>query len=801
MEMNSYQLETHPVCRPESAVQGEHYRITVLTPSLFRLEYSSSGVFEDRPTQAVLNRDFSVPAFHVKETREELSIYTEFLELHYNRQPFDANGLSIRVKGGTGWEWSWNYGKSPRNLNGTARTLDETNGEIPLEPGLMSRDGYSLIDDSHSMVLTDDGWVTPCRKSDIDLYFFGYGHRYLECLKDFYYLCGKTPLLPRYVFGNWWSRYHRYTEAEYKELIERFETEQIPFSIAVVDMDWHLVDDVDPKYGGGWTGYTWNKNFFPDPKAFMAWLHEHGLKITLNVHPADGVRAFEEPYERVAKAMGMDPSEELPVQFDPSDPKFMEVYLKELHHPLEEEGVDFWWIDWQQGTVTKIPGLDPLWMLNHYHYLDSAWKGTRPLTFSRYAGVGSHRYPVGFSGDTVISWESLQFQPYFTSTASNIGYGWWSHDIGGHMRGVRDEELMARWTQLGVFSPINRLHSTDNPFNGKEPWNFDRITEHVMKKYLRLRHSMVPYLYTMNRRASHDDIPLILPMYYLEPEQPETYEIKNEYYFGSELLVSPITRPQDPTARAGSADTWLPEGLWADFFSGLVYRGGRMMELWRDLENMPVLMKAGAIIPLKDLSVYDNSTDIPSQMEVRIFPAADGKFTLWEDEGDTPADADENWAWTELTMNCTAAESSSGRCSTYFRVCPACGNLSVLPQKRSWKLVFTGVSDVPVKVTVNGTESEVPVSFCRETASLIVKLPETAVSEEICVYFPEGITLSDGNRTERCFELLKKAQIEYDKKLQIITTIKKQGRDAVATLAAMHLNPAVFGELCEILMA
>ena len=413
MEMNSYQLETHPVCRPESAVQGEHYRITVLTPSLFRLEYSSSGVFEDRPTQAVLNRDFSVPAFHVKETREELSIYTEFLELHYNRQPFDANGLSIRVKGGTGWEWSWNYGKSPRNLNGTARTLDETNGEIPLEPGLMSRDGYSLIDDSHSMVLTDDGWVTPCRKSDIDLYFFGYGHRYLECLKDFYYLCGKTPLLPRYVFGNWWSRYHRYTEAEYKELIERFETEQIPFSIAVVDMDWHLVDDVDPKYGGGWTGYTWNKNFFPDPKAFMAWLHEHGLKITLNVHPADGVRAFEEPYERVAKAMGMDPSEELPVQFDPSDPKFMEVYLKELHHPLEEEGVDFWWIDWQQGTVTKIPGLDPLWMLNHYHYLDSAWKGTRPLTFSRYAGVGSHRYPVGFSGDTVISWESLQFQPYF----------------------------------------------------------------------------------------------------------------------------------------------------------------------------------------------------------------------------------------------------------------------------------------------------------------------------------------------------------------------------------------------------
>ena len=89
---------------------------------------------------------------------------------------------------------------------------------------------------------------------------------------------------------------------------------------------------------------------------------------------------------------------------------------------MEEDGVDFWWLDWQQGTVTKIPGLDPLWMLNHYHYLDSVWKGKRQLTFSRYAGPGSHRYPIGFSGDTIITWESLKFQPYFTANASNIGY-------------------------------------------------------------------------------------------------------------------------------------------------------------------------------------------------------------------------------------------------------------------------------------------------------------------------------------------------------------------------------------------
>lgn len=333
----------------------------------------------------------------------------------------------------------------------------------------------------------------------------------------------------------------------------------MPFSVAVVDMDWHLVEDVPPVYGSGWTGYTWNKKFFPNPPEFMDWLHKHGYKITLNVHPADGVRAYEEAYPRVAEKMGIDPASKEPVLFDMTDPKFIETYFEELHHPMEEEGVDFWWLDWQQGTVTKVPGLDPLWMLNHYHYLDSKWKGKRALTFSRYAGPGSHRYPVGFSGDTFITWESLKFQPYFTANASNIGFGWWSHDIGGHMFGYRDDELTARWVQLGVFSPMNRLHSTDNPFNGKEPWKYNQIVETVMKNFLKLRHKLVPYLYTMNRRASRAGLPLVQPMYYLEPEREETYEVPNNYYFGTEMMVSPITDKLDPVTGLAGAKTWIPQ--------------------------------------------------------------------------------------------------------------------------------------------------------------------------------------------------------------------------------------------------
>ena len=230
--------------------------------------------------------------------------------------------------------------------------------------------------------------------------------------------------------------------------MDRFAAEGVPLSVAVLDMDWHQVD-IDPKYGTGWTGYSWNTELFPDPRGFLADLHARGLAVSLNVHPAEGVHAHE---DRTRRSPSGSASIRRPSSRSTSTRptrEFLQAYFEELHHPLEEDGVDFWWLDWQQGGVTRIAGLDPLWLLNHFHYLDSAATGRRPLTFSRYAGVGSHRYPIGFSGDTVITWASLDFQPYFTATASNVGYGWWSHDIGGHFFGPRTTSSPTRWVQLG----------------------------------------------------------------------------------------------------------------------------------------------------------------------------------------------------------------------------------------------------------------------------------------------------------------------------------------------------------------
>lgn len=789
-----YRIKTEGHAEDAAIIQGEKYRFTVLTEEMIRLEYCEDGQFEDRATQCVIDRKFKVPEYQVIENEESLEIITDKIHLVYNKQKFTDYGLSVQVRGNISVYHSiWHFGEEATDLRGTARTLDEADGAIELEHGIISRFGYGILDDSRSLVITEDGWVEPRKEDCIDIYFLGYGHEYEHCLKDYYHLTGKTPLLPRYALGNWWSRFYRYNDQEYKALMTRFEKEEIPFSVSVIDMDWHLVD-IDPKYGSGWTGYTWNKELFPDPKEFMTWLHDHGLKVTLNVHPAGGVQAHEEKYKEMAEAMGRDWEKEEPVNFDVTDQKFLKAYFEYLHHPNEEEGVDFWWLDWQQGGLSKIPGLDPLWMLNHYHYLDSGRRGKRRLTFSRYAGMGSHRYPVGFSGDTIISWESLAFQPYFTANASNVGYGWWSHDIGGHMKGYRDEELSTRWIQFGVFSPIMRLHSSNSAFTGKEPWNYNAISENIMKRYLKLRHEMIPYLYTMNYHASHDGQPLIRPMYYLEPEQPEAYEVPNEYYFGTELVVCPITEPTDKAAGTACVKAWIPEGKWYDIFSGLKYDGGRMLELYRSLEDIPVLAKEGAIIPLTDLTEYTNSVENPKELAVKIVPGKKNAFILMEDTGDTCEDKEENWAQTKLEwIN-----------ENEFIIHPANGNLDVIPKCRTWKMEFYGIADVDnLEVTVGGKAIETERIYDEKRHICQVNIPETEVTEQITISFSKGYLLRENNKPAEIFALLYQAKIEYEVKEKIYAYMKegKTSSEVLGIIQAMHLPDSVYGMLSEVLLA
>ena len=787
-------IDAYPQACPENMIQGEHYRITVLTKSLVRLEYSPDGIFTDAPTQTVLNRNFPQVSFEVRETPEELEIRTEYFQLNYDKKEFTSHGLSCYALGMPGGNRNaWRYGAKNENLKGTARTLDNVNGACELEDGILSLwCGCVALDDSRTLTLREDGWVEPRKKGIQDLYLFAYGHRYLEALKDFYHLCGETPMLPRFALGNWWSRYYKYTEESYMELMERFDQEQIPFSVAVIDMDWHLVD-IDPKYGTGWTGYTWNREFFPDPERFLKKLHDRGMKTTLNLHPADGIRGFEDCYPQMAEAMGLDPEKEEPVNFDIANPDFLEAYLEKTLHPLEEEGVDFWWVDWQQGTNSKMEGLDPLWMLNHYHFLDSARNGKRPMTFSRYAGPGSHRYPVGFSGDTLITWESLDFQPYFTSTASNIGYGWWSHDIGGHMLGYKNDEMEARWYQFGVFSPINRLHSSSSEFNGKEPWRFKKEVHDTMCEFLRLRHRLLPYLYTMNHRAWAEGEPICQPMYYAYPENWDAYGRKNEYFFGSELIAAPVTTARIENLNVAKTKVWLPEGLWFDFFTDTVYQGGRNQNMYRSIDQIPVLAKAGAILPMTDEIRAIDTEKNPEELTVRVYPGADNSFTLYEDDNITEGYRQGICAVTEMNLNWQEKT---------FTIKPSAGDLTLLPEQRTWKIELHKVTAEEAVVLVNQTEQK---DCCTHNGTtLTITLADIRPEDTIVIRLPQNTQVAANPVQQQIFDFLNQAEIDFIAKEKIYQAARHAQETPellLSELQSMEITPDLSGAIQEIICA
>ncbi len=640
-------------------------RITYLSPRLIRVEREWNTT--DLASFAVWFRKAEAGKLTVTPVKKGVDVETE--EVIFNIRSGKPYSVYFKDTKKTA------VFSKQKNLGGTTRTLDETVGKVRLDDGLITEDGAYLFDDSSSMLIDGDGRFVPREHGSTDYYAFAYGRDYRETIRAFYKISSPVPIVPRFALGVWWSRYHAYTQKEYLDLMARFKKENIPLTVATVDMDWHWVHGLREKFGSdyrGWTGYSWNTELFPDYREFLKKLKEDNLHVTLNLHPADGVHFYEDMYKEMAEAVGIDPKTKKTVKFRCGSDDFWNAYFDILHKPYEKDGVDFWWIDWQQGKRSDVKGLDPLNALNHYHFLDNAEDGRMPMILSRYAGIGAHRYPLGFSGDTETSWRVLDFQPYFTATANNAAYSWWSHDIGGHHHGYRDDDLYMRWVQFGVFSPIMRLHSTAIELLGKEPWKYRGEVYRCACEWLRLRHRMIPYIYTMDRRTHAEGIALCEPMYYSHPDEAEAYGVSNQYIFGSELTVCPITSPQHPELNLGSVEVWLPEGRYTDIFTKRSYRGGRKITMFRELETIPVLARDGAIIPLS--ADTGNRTDNPESLEIWAV-SGNGSFTLVEDNGKT--DCEEHTAKTKFDISY-----NDGKLT--FTVCAAEGDLSVIPVKRNF---------------------------------------------------------------------------------------------------------------------
>ena len=744
----------HGAAIPQSIVVSGQARFTVLTPQMIRLEWAEDSRFEDHASLVFINRQMPVVPFEKSEENGWLTLKTSKITLRYREGTgeFTQDNLSVDFAM-SGRDVTWHPGDADTgNLGGTTRTLDGADGPVPLEPGLVSRNGWVLVDDTNSLLFDDSDWPwameRPVGKRQ-DWYLFAYGHDYRKALGDFTRVAGRIPLPPRFAFGVWWSRYWAYTDEELKQLVGQFHEHDVPLDVLVIDMDWHPTFGVrwwenkkDPSgHTLGWTGYTWNKNYFPDPPEFLKWVHEQGLKVTLNMHPASGVQPFEEQYPAMARAMGIDPATKQYVPFDIANKKFAENYFKILHHPLEKEGVDFFWLDWQQEKTTSLAGLSPTWWLNYAHFTDMEREGKRPLILHRWGGLGNHRYQIGFSGDTISIWNSLAFEPYFTATAANVGYGYWSHDIGGHItRGPTPPELFTRWIQFGIFSPIVRTHVTKDPGAERRIWAYPDEYAEVMRKAYVLRYALIPYIYTAAREAYDTGISICHPLYYDYPEAAEAYEYKDEYLFGDDMLVAPITAPMDTENELATKKIWLPAGEWIEWFTGTRLQGPAEMERKFSLGQIPVYVKAGAVIPMEPQMLHTGEKPM-DPLILTIFPGESGTGRVYSDQGNSVGYEKSQSTWT------TVRHSQLKDGSQKIEISPIQGGYPGMLDERGYEIRLPGtfpperVREGNAVIPLSQTSKTLPRwSYDGDTLTTKIYLPRTSVHAgiEVVVTPPKG---------------------------------------------------------------
>ena len=737
------------------AYQDQNVRFTVITDGAIRMEYTPDGQFLDNKSFVAVNRSYPTAIYKVKNTAKTITISTDRFTLSYAKGSGMFNESNLRItsikekkknaiKGQKTFDWHPGT-NDDANLKGTYRTLDgyngdthATDGKMPLEDGLLSKNGWTFIDDSNGYIYDSSDWEwvahRPNEGKTQDWYFMAYDHDYKKALRDYTLFAGKVPLPPRYAFGYWWSRYWAYSDNELRNFVQKMHNYNIPLDVLVVDMDWHYAEPGR----GGWTGYSWNKRLFPSPKGFLQWAKSQELETTLNLHPADGIKPDEDCYTDMAQWMGKNPEEKQPIQWAASDKHFMEGWYKKVLHPMEEDGVDFWWLDWQQwGNDKEFPNLSNTWWINYTTFSDMERnRPTRPMLYHRWGGLGNHRYQIGFSGDAIISWKSLDYQPYFNSTASNVLYGYWSHDMGGHMGAHSiDPELYIRWMQFGAFSPILRTHSTKDAGLNKEPWVFADKERDILHDIVRQRYQFAPYIYSMARRTYDDALPLCRPMYYDYPEAEEAYVNRNEYMFGDDILVYPITTPMQNDISTQSI--WLPAGDdWYELSSGTLLKGGQTATRHFQLDEYPVYIKAGAIIP--EYNNVENLKHNDEPVVLAVYPGKkDSEFSLYEDNGNDKNYATE-YAVTKLT------KTSINDSTVNVTIAPRQGHYADMPSQRHFTLKMIA-SAMPTKVVVDGKESTY--SYDGNNLALVVDIPETDCSKKKSieiVYPKDALSVSDG---------------------------------------------------------
>jgi alpha-D-xyloside xylohydrolase len=563
-------------------------------------------------------------------------------------------------------------------LNGKRVEMLQQNRE-DVVPVIISTNGYGLLWNNYSLSEFNDTkgayylWSEVANEIN---YFFIYGENTDQIVDSYRRLTGKAPMYPKWVFGYMQSKQKYNTQEEIVSVVKKFR--ELKFPIDLIIQDWQYWPQ------GQWGQKSFDRQNYPDPQKMTDDIHAMNAKIIISIWPDMAIGCPNNTEMKKINGLMKD-DRHLNVMM----PEARKLYWKQTNDSLFHYGIDGWWADCSEGYDSdwtspffKYPKVKLLQLnandlknlygngryINTYALMHTKglYEGQRSTTsdkrvyiLTRSAFAGIQRYGASYwTGDVSANWEEFREQipaginfcmtgiPYWTTDIA--GYfikhepGWWFSN-GSFEKGQQDSgflELYTRWFQFAAFCPLFRAHGWDFP---REPWAFGNPgsqTYETLLKFTNLRYRLIPYIYSQAWKVASENYTLMRGLIFDFMSDSATYNINDEYMFGSSFLVCPVTRPLfylpeniKMNTRDYVKDVYLPKGSkWIDFWTGKFYDGGISVKADASFETMPLFVKSGSIIPMGPFIQY--STEKTDPIELRIYPGADAKFTLYEDEND-----------------------------------------------------------------------------------------------------------------------------------------------------------------------
>jgi alpha-D-xyloside xylohydrolase len=669
-------------------MNGNQLKLQVFAPGAIRVVYGSDEAIAATKSFAVIGKPTS-DGWKVIEDDNEVQLITGKIKARVNKSTdvvsfYDANGQVILAENSERKSLSkqsfklsrdeaiYGLGQHPNglmNYRGASIKLQQENGEIAV-PMLVSSSGYGVLWDNPAITNVKVGSAEEANPllafsseaADVLDYYFIYGPKLDEVIGGYRKLTGAAPMMSKWTWGFWQSRERYKTQKELVDVVEEYRKRGV--GLDGIIQDWQYWKP------GQWGSHEFDPNRYPDPTAMVKAVHDAKAHIIVSVWPKFDVNTknaielegegaiYPKTYQSVyPKGKNR--------WYDPFNLKGRLFYWKQISENLFSRGFDGWWLDasepelsgkWgemrdintAQGPGAKVYNA---WPLMHttavYKGQRAETRGKRVFILTRSAYAGQQRNAaVTWSGDIKGTWDVFAKQIPAGLNFCLSGIPYWNTDIGGFFGGNPSDpnyaELFTRWFEFGAFCPMFRVHGTNYP---KEIWKFDDATQRIMADYIELRYHLIPYIYSCSWMVTNQGYTMMRPLAMDFQNDANVFNIKDQFMFGPALMINPVTQPA-----AVSRNVYLPKDTnWIDFWTGQSYQGGQIIDTPAAIGKIPIFVRAGSIIPYGPAIQHATQSNDP--IEIRVYPGADGAFTLYEDQDDTYSYEIEVYAAIRFTWN------------------------------------------------------------------------------------------------------------------------------------------------------